>query len=103
MQITIGEGPQEKGMTRSTGFEIAVASEIMAILAVTTSLADMRERLGRIVIGASRAGARCCSGAAALGYHCRCCCQSTPPAASPPTVRVSHALLPHPPPVASVH
>lgn len=54
--ITIGQGPAEKGMTRQTGFDIAVASEIMAILAVTTSLRDMRERLGRIVIGSSRAG-----------------------------------------------
>lgn len=54
--ITIGQGPQEKGMTRATAFDISVASEIMAILAVTTSLADMRERLGRIVIGTSRAG-----------------------------------------------
>ncbi|KAL4452211.1 hypothetical protein ABPG75_007873 [Micractinium tetrahymenae] len=54
--ITIGQGPAEKGMTRQTGFDIAVASEIMAILAVTTSLRDMRERLGRIVVGSSRAG-----------------------------------------------
>ncbi len=54
--ITIGQGPQEKGMTRATGFDIAVASEIMAILALTTSLADMRERLGRIVIGNDRQG-----------------------------------------------
>ncbi len=50
-QITIGQGPEEKGFTRVTGFDIAVASEIMAILALTTSLADMRERLGRMVIG----------------------------------------------------
>ena len=55
-QITIGQGPEEKGMTRVTGFDIAVASEIMAILALTTSLADMRERLGRMVIGTSKAG-----------------------------------------------
>ena len=55
-QITIGQGPEEKGKTRSTGFDITVASEIMAILALTTDLADMRERLGRMVIGASRAG-----------------------------------------------
>lgn len=34
----------------------ALPAEVMAILAVTTSLADMRERLGRIVIGSSRAG-----------------------------------------------
>jgi formyltetrahydrofolate synthetase len=55
-QITIGQGPEEKGFTRSTGFDIAVASEIMAILALATSLKDMRERLGRMVIGSSRAG-----------------------------------------------
>src|ERR1700735_3255079 len=55
-QITIGQGPEEKGFTRVTGFDIAVASEIMAILALTTSLADMRERLGRMVIGTSRSG-----------------------------------------------
>jgi formyltetrahydrofolate synthetase len=55
-QITIGQGPEEKGMTRVTGFDIAVASEIMAVLALTTGLADMRERLGRMVIGASLGG-----------------------------------------------
>ncbi|HXQ25335.1 MAG TPA: formate--tetrahydrofolate ligase [Candidatus Acidoferrales bacterium] len=55
-QITIGQGPEEKGATRVTGYDIAVASEIMAILALTTSLADMRERLGAMVIGTSKAG-----------------------------------------------
>jgi methylenetetrahydrofolate dehydrogenase (NADP+)/methenyltetrahydrofolate cyclohydrolase/formyltetrahydrofolate synthetase/formate--tetrahydrofolate ligase len=55
-QITIGQGPEEKGMTRVTGFDISVASEIMAVLALTTGLADMRERLGRMVIGSSRSG-----------------------------------------------
>ena len=55
-EITIGQGPQEKGQTRKTGFDITVASEVMAILALTTSLADMRERLGRIVIGISKSG-----------------------------------------------
>jgi formyltetrahydrofolate synthetase len=55
-QITVGQGPEEKGATRVTGFDIAVASEIMAILALTTSLADMKERFGRMVIGSSRAG-----------------------------------------------
>ncbi len=54
--ITIGQGPEEKGMTRRTGFDITVASEIMAILALTRDLADMRERLGRIVIGTNKAG-----------------------------------------------
>ncbi len=53
--IEIGRGPDEK-FTRETGYDITVASEIMAILALTTSLADMRERLGRMVIGTSRAG-----------------------------------------------
>jgi formyltetrahydrofolate synthetase len=55
-QITIGQGPEEKGFTRTTGFDITVASEIMAILALTTSLPDMRERLGRMVFGTNRQG-----------------------------------------------
>jgi formyltetrahydrofolate synthetase len=55
-RITIGLGPEEKGMTRDTGFDITVASEIMAILALTTDLSDLRERLGRIVIGTNKAG-----------------------------------------------
>ncbi|HZD55377.1 MAG TPA: formate--tetrahydrofolate ligase [Anaerolineales bacterium] len=54
--ITIGQGPDEKGHTRVTGFDITVASEIMAILALTTDLADMRERYGRIVIGTNKNG-----------------------------------------------
>jgi len=54
--ITVGQGPEEKGFTRSTGFDITVASEIMAILALATSLGDMRERLGRMVIGTNRKG-----------------------------------------------
>jgi len=55
-EITIGQGPEEKGRTRVTGFDITVASEIMAILALTTDLADMRERMGRIVIGTNKKG-----------------------------------------------
>jgi formyltetrahydrofolate synthetase len=54
--ITIGQGPEEKGMLRRTGYDITVASEIMAILALTTDLADMRERMGRIVIGTNKKG-----------------------------------------------
>ncbi len=54
--ITIGQGPEEKGFTRSTGFDIAVGSEIMAILALAVNLEDMRERLGRMVIGSNKAG-----------------------------------------------
>lgn len=55
-KITIGQGPKEKGRTRETGFDITVASEIMAILALTTDIADMRERFGKIVIGTNKAG-----------------------------------------------
>ncbi|MEN6309923.1 MAG: formate--tetrahydrofolate ligase [Acidobacteriota bacterium] len=55
-RVQIGMGPEEKGLVRQTGFDISVASEIMAILALTTGARDMRERLGRIVIGTSRAG-----------------------------------------------
>jgi methylenetetrahydrofolate dehydrogenase (NADP+)/methenyltetrahydrofolate cyclohydrolase/formyltetrahydrofolate synthetase len=54
--ITIGQGEQEAGNERSTGFDITVASEIMAILALTTSLADMRRKFGEIVIGVSKSG-----------------------------------------------
>jgi formyltetrahydrofolate synthetase len=56
-EIEIGLGPEEKGKTRRTGYDITVASEIMAILALTTDLRDMRERLGRMVIGTDRKGA----------------------------------------------
>jgi len=55
-EIEVGLGPDEKGKTRRTGFDITVASEIMAILALTTDLRDMRERLGRMVIGTDRKG-----------------------------------------------
>jgi len=54
--ITIGQGPAEGGFTRETGYDITVASEIMAILALTTDLADMREKLGDIVIGTNSKG-----------------------------------------------
>lgn len=52
-QITIGQAPTEKGQVRSTGFDITVASELMAILALSRDLKDMRERVGRIVVGAN--------------------------------------------------
>ena len=54
--ITIGQAPTEKGTTRETGFDISVASECMAILALSNDLGDMRERLGRMVIGTSKSG-----------------------------------------------
>lgn len=55
-KITVGQGPNEKGMFRETCFDISVTSEIMAVLALATSLTDMRDRLGRMVVGNSTAG-----------------------------------------------
>ena len=54
-KIVIGLGGKENGYPRETGFDITVASEVMAILALTTGLKDLRERLGRIVIGMTKA------------------------------------------------
>jgi formate--tetrahydrofolate ligase len=55
--IVIGLGAKADGVPRQTGFDITAASEVMAILALTTSLRDMRQRLGRIVVGYTRGGA----------------------------------------------
>ncbi|KAJ3298197.1 tetrahydrofolate synthase [Rhizoclosmatium sp. JEL0117] len=55
-KVNVGMGPQEQGKTRETGFDIAVASECMAVLALTTDLADMRERLGKMVVASSKSG-----------------------------------------------
>ncbi|XP_068610252.1 monofunctional C1-tetrahydrofolate synthase, mitochondrial [Brachionichthys hirsutus] len=55
-KITVGQASSEKGQTRETGFDIAVASEIMAILALADGLQDMRSRLARMVVGSSRSG-----------------------------------------------
>jgi len=54
--ITIGLGSREDGVPRQTGFDITPASEVMAVLALSTSLPDLRARLGRIVIGYNRHG-----------------------------------------------
>ncbi|PCG96220.1 Formate-tetrahydrofolate ligase, FTHFS [Penicillium occitanis (nom. inval.)] len=54
--VTIGQAPTEKGLSRQTGFDISVASECMAILALSNDLADMRERLGRMVVATSKNG-----------------------------------------------
>lgn len=54
--ISIGKAPTEKGATRDTGFDISVASECMAILALSENLHDMRERLGRMVVATSKSG-----------------------------------------------
>jgi formate--tetrahydrofolate ligase len=54
--VIVGLGGKVNGYPRESGFDIAVASEVMAILALTTDLADLRARLGRIVIGTNKAG-----------------------------------------------
>ena len=55
-KITVGQNPTEKGHVRETGFDITVASEIMAVLAMTTSLADMERRLGAMVVAPNTKG-----------------------------------------------
>jgi formate--tetrahydrofolate ligase len=54
-QITVGLGGVANGYPRQDGFDIVVASEVMAILCLATSLADLKERLGRIVVAETRA------------------------------------------------
>jgi formate--tetrahydrofolate ligase len=54
--ITIGLGGTANGFPRQDGFDIVVASEVMAIFCLATSLRDLKERLGRIVIGYTRDG-----------------------------------------------
>src|SRR5216117_341959 len=54
--VVVGLGAPEDGVTRQTGFDITAASEVMAVLALSTSLQDMRRRLGRMVVGFDRHG-----------------------------------------------
>lgn len=54
--ITVGKGGN--GLPRETGYDITVASEIMAALAMCTDLADLRERMGRIIIGTNKTGGK---------------------------------------------
>jgi formyltetrahydrofolate synthetase len=62
--VTVGQGPNEKTKSngeriqhdRQTGFDITVASEVMAVLALAKGLGDMREKLGAMVVGYSRKG-----------------------------------------------
>ena len=54
--IIVGLGGKMDGVTRQTGFDITAASEVMAIFALSTSLEDMRARMGRIVVGYTKAG-----------------------------------------------
>jgi formate--tetrahydrofolate ligase len=52
--ITSGLGGYHNGVVREAGFDITVASEIMAIFCLATSLADLEDRLGKIVVGYTR-------------------------------------------------
>src|ERR1700684_3847770 len=52
--ITVGLGGPANGFPRQDGFDIVVASEVMAILCLSTSLVDLKKRLGNIVIGYNR-------------------------------------------------
>ena len=54
--IICGLGGKEHGVPRETGFDITVASEMMAILCLTSDLEDMKKRLGNIIIGYTRSG-----------------------------------------------
>ncbi|NXY14511.1 C1TM protein, partial [Atrichornis clamosus] len=55
-KITVGQANTEKGFVRQAQFDIAVASEIMAILALTSNLQDMKERLGKMVVANDKKG-----------------------------------------------
>ena len=54
--VVIGLGAAQDGVPRQSGFDITAASEVMAVLALSTSLRDLRCRLGRIVVGHTRDG-----------------------------------------------
>ncbi|XP_072929911.1 C-1-tetrahydrofolate synthase, cytoplasmic isoform X1 [Epargyreus clarus] len=55
-KITIGQSPTEKGFTRETCFDISVASEIMAILALGNDVEDIKERLANMVVALDKSG-----------------------------------------------
>lgn len=55
-EIQVGLGKDEVGFEHRSGYDITVASEIMAILALTTSLEDMRERFSKMVVATSKKG-----------------------------------------------
>jgi formate--tetrahydrofolate ligase len=54
--IVSGLGSKQDGLPRQTGFDITAASEVMAVLALARSLRDLRERMGRIVVGYTESG-----------------------------------------------
>lgn len=55
-QAVIGLGGRLNGVPRETGFDITAASEVMAILCLAEDLADLKARLGRILVGFDRSG-----------------------------------------------
>ncbi len=55
-QIVLGLGGRTGGVPREGGYAITVASEVMAILCLSNTLAELKERLGRILVGRTRAG-----------------------------------------------
>src|ERR1700742_3711447 len=61
-EITVGLGGPGNGFPREDGFDIVVASEVMAILCLATGLADLKKRLSDIVVGYTRSGQPVCAG-----------------------------------------
>jgi formyltetrahydrofolate synthetase len=55
-EVEVGRGKDEAGHAHMSGYDITVASEIMAILALTTGLEDMRERFGKMVVATNKRG-----------------------------------------------
>ncbi|MBI5824268.1 MAG: formate--tetrahydrofolate ligase [Chloroflexi bacterium] len=55
-EVQVGRGKDEAGHEHMSGYDITVASEIMAVLALTTSLEDMRDRFGRMVVATNKRG-----------------------------------------------
>jgi len=55
-EVVVGLGGRQNGIPRQTGFDITVASEVMAILALATDIFDLRKRLGKIIVGYSYEG-----------------------------------------------
>jgi formate--tetrahydrofolate ligase len=55
--VVIGLGAKADGVPRQTGFDITAASEVMATLGLARNMADLRQRLGRIVVGYTHEGA----------------------------------------------
>jgi len=60
-EITIGQGQEEKNITRKTGFDITVSSELMAILALTNDLQEMRKKIGQVVVAFDTSGNPICA------------------------------------------